>query len=182
MGRPSTEAAGGGATPAAAARGPARLIGPLLGLTLGALLVAWWVPLFTARVPFLWRQDVSVASGLAELWRLDLFLFLVVLVFSVLTPLAKTASTLYVWYRLPAVRARRQLPRLALLGKLSMTELFLLAVVIVGFKGVGVGRVETAWGLCLFGGVVLASLGTSLWADKALRAAAAAPPRNSTPS
>ena len=71
---------------------------------------------------------------------------------------------------------------LALLGKLSMTELFLLAVVIVGLKGVGVGRVETAWGLYLFGGVVLASLGTSLWADKALGAIAAASPRNSTPS
>ena len=169
----------GGATPATAARGIARLIGPLLGLTLAGLLAAWWVPLFTARVPFLWRQDVSVASGLAELWRIDLFLFLVVLVFSVLTPLAKTALSLYAWYRLPLAAARRQLPRLALLGKLSMTELFLLAVIVVGFKGVGVGRVETAWGLYVFGGVVLASLGISLWADKALGAASA---RSSTPS
>jgi uncharacterized paraquat-inducible protein A len=172
----------GGTTPAAAAAGAARLIGPLLGLTLVALTIAWWVPLFTARVPFLWRQDVSVASGLVELWRLDLFLFLVVLVFSVLTPLAKTCLSLYAWYRLPLAAARRQLPRLALLGKLSMAELFLLAVIIVGFKGVGVGRVETAWGLYVFGGAVLGSLGISLWADKALGAIAAASPRNSTPS
>lgn len=164
---------GEGSTPAGAARGLARLIGPLLGATLAALPVAWFVPLFTARVPFLWRQDVTVASGLAELWRLDLFLFLVVLVFSVLTPLAKTASSLYVWYRLPLERARRQLPRLAILGKLSMAELFLLAVIIVGFKGVGVGRVETAWGLYVFGAVVLSSLATSVWADKALGAASA---------
>lgn len=159
-----------GGTPAAAARGTARLIGPLLGLTLAALLVAWWVPLFTARVPFLWRQDVSVASGLVELWRLDLFLFLVVLLFSVVTPLLKVGASLLVWYRVPAAGARRWLPRLALLGKLSMTELFLLAVVIVGFKGVGIGQVEVAWGLYLFGAVVLASLAISLWAESALGA------------
>lgn len=164
--------ADGGTTPAAAARGTARLIGPLLGLTLAALLVAWWVPLFTARVPFLWRQDVSVASGLVELWRLDLFLFLVVLLFSVVTPLLKVGASLVVWYRTPAAEARRWLPRLALLGKLSMTELFLLAVIIVGFKGVGIGKVEVAWGLYLFGAVVLASLATSLWAESALAAAA----------
>ncbi|HEX8375093.1 MAG TPA: hypothetical protein VF606_07925, partial [Geminicoccaceae bacterium] len=110
MGEPG---GGGGATPAATARGIARLIGPLLGLTLAGLLAAWWVPLFTARVPFLWRQDVSVASGLAELWRIDLFLFLVVLVFSVVTPLLKISASLYAWYRLPAAEAQRWLPRLA---------------------------------------------------------------------
>lgn len=169
----------GAATPAEAARGPARLIGPLLALTLAALPLAWFVPLFTARVPFLWRQDVTVASGLVELWRLDLFLFLVVLVFSVAMPLAKAGSTLHAWYGLPLATARRRLPRLALLGKLSMAELFLLAVMIVGFKGVGVGRVETAWGLYVFGGVVLSSLAISLWADKAL---GAAPAGRSTPS
>jgi paraquat-inducible protein A len=155
-------------TPAAAARGPARLLGPLLALLLLALPATWFVPLFTARVPFLWREEVSIATGLVELWRLDLFLFLVVLLFSVLAPTAKLAASLYVWYRVPLAAAPEALRWLAWLGKLSMTELFLLAVVIVGFKGVGIGRIEVAWGLHAFAGVVLASLAASFWAEAAL--------------
>ncbi len=159
-------------TPAAAAHGPTRLLGPLLALLLLALPATWFVPLFTARVPFLWREEVSIATGLVELWRLDLFLFLVVLLFSVLAPTAKLGASLYVWYRVPLAAAPRALHWLAWLGKLSMTELFLLALVIVGFKGVGIGRIEVAWGLHAFAAVVLASLAASFWAEAALSAAA----------
>jgi uncharacterized paraquat-inducible protein A len=159
-------------TVAATIRGPARLLGPFLGLLVIILPVTWWLPLFTARVPFLWREEISIVTGLAELWRLDLVLFLIVLVFSVLAPIGKLLASLYVWYRLPAGAAHRALGRLALLGKLSMAELFLLAVVIVGFKGVGIGTIEVAWGLHAFAAVVLLSFGASLWAESALAAAA----------
>ena len=83
------------------ARGAARLIGPLLLASLVLVPVTWWLPLFTARVPFLWRQEVSIASGLVELWRLDLLLFAAVLLFSVLAPLAKGLALAWVWFRLP---------------------------------------------------------------------------------
>jgi hypothetical protein len=127
-------------SPAHLATGRRRLLGPLLLLALALVPVTWWLPLFTARIPFLWRQEVSIASGLLDLWRLDLVLCLVVLFFSVLAPLAKGAALVWVWYRVPAHLARRQLDRLAILGKLAMTEIFLLAVIIVGLKGVGIGR------------------------------------------
>lgn len=162
---------GGPAGTPAGLGGSARLLGPLLALLLVMLPVTWWLPLFTARVPFLWREEISIVTGLIELWRLDLFLFLIVLVFSVLAPLGKLAASLYVWYRVPADRAHRALGRLALLGKLSMAELFLLAVVIVGFKGVGIGTIEVAWGLHAFAAVVLLSFAASLWAEAALAGA-----------
>lgn len=126
--------------------------------------LTWWLPLFVARVPFLWRQEVSVASGLAELWRLDLVLYTVVLFFSVLAPLAKGAALAWVWYRSPAPLARRRLDRLALLSKLAMAELFLLAAAIVGLKGVGIGTVEVAWGLHGFVAALLLSFAASTWA------------------
>jgi uncharacterized paraquat-inducible protein A len=44
------------------------------------------------------------------------------------------------------------------IGKLSMTDVFLVAVYIVVVKGVGVGTVSTAWGLWLFTACVLASI------------------------
>ena len=151
-------------TAARTARGVRRLIGPLLVASLALVPVTWWLPLFVARVPFLWRQEVSIASGLGELWRLDRFLCLVVFAFSVLAPTVKGAALVWVWYRVPLPHARPLLDRLALLGKLAMTEVFLLAVIIVGLKGVGIGTVETSWGLHLFVAVVVLSLACSTWA------------------
>lgn len=148
----------------------ARLIGPLLVLSLLSVPFTWWLPLFVARVPFLWRHDVSIASGLAELWRLDLTLWAAVLLFSVLTPLAKGAALVWVWYRVPVDRARGLIDRLAVLSKLAMTEIFLLAVMLVGLKGVGIGTVEVSWGLHLFIAAVLLSLVASTWAGAALMA------------
>ena len=132
---------------AAQARGLRHLIGPLLLGSLAIVPVTWWLPLFTARVPFLWRQEVSIASGLVELWRLDLLLFAAVLLFSVLVPLVKGAALVWVWYQTPQRGVRRALDRLALLGKLAMAEVFLLAVILVWIKGVGIGTVEVTWGL-----------------------------------
>jgi paraquat-inducible protein A len=153
---------------ASSARGAARLIGPGLVLSLALVPLTWWLPLFEARVPFLWRQQVSIASGLAELWRLDPLLCAVVFLFSVLAPLAKAAALVAVWYQAPLANARRQLDRLAILGKLAMTEVFLLAVIIVGIKGVGIGTVEIACGLHTFVVIVVLSLGVSTWAWAAL--------------
>ena len=151
------------------AQGPSYLIGPLLVASLALVPVTWWLPLFTARVPFLWRHEVSIASGLVELWRLDLLLFAAVLLFSVLVPLVKGAALVWVWYRTPHHRVRPALDRLALLGKLAMAEVFLLAVILVGIKGVGIGTVEVTWGLPVFVAAVLLSLAASIWATAAIR-------------
>jgi len=48
------------------------------------------------------------------------------------------------------------------LGKLAMADIFLIAIYITLADGIGVGRVETAWGLWLFTGCVVASLAISL--------------------
>jgi len=171
LGQPGLRTIARDASPAKRAGGVARrLIGPLLVLSLLAVPFTWWLPLFVARVPFLWREEVSIASGLAELWRLDLVLWAAVLVFSVLTPLAKSVALVWIWYRVPAPRARRLLDRLSLLGKLAMTEVFLLAVILIGLKGVGIGSVEVSWGLHPFIAAVLLSLATSTWAWAALSA------------
>ena len=86
------------------------------------------------------------------------------LLFSVITPLVKGLALAWVWFRLPMVRARTWLDRLAVLGKLSMAEIFLLAVILVGIKGVGIGTVEISWGLQAFVVAVLLSLAASTWA------------------
>jgi len=50
---------------------------------------------------------------------------------------------------------------ITLMGKLAMADIFLIALYIVLAKGVGVGRLETGWGLYAFTGCVLVSLACS---------------------
>ena len=53
---------------------------------------------------------------------------------------------------------------LHLMGRLAMADVFLIALYIVVVKGVGLGHVETAWGLYLFTACILASLAIG-WAS-----------------
>ncbi|OUS22031.1 paraquat-inducible membrane protein A [Rhodobacterales bacterium 59_46_T64] len=131
--------------------------------------IAWCAPLMRAGVlPFFSLSEVSVISGLRSLWQTDVFLALVVTVFALLAPFAKTLGLALFQFGL---MDRRVLPAITLLGKLAMADIFLIAVYIVLAKGIGVGRVETAWGLYLFTACILASLALSLaaksGADKA---------------
>ncbi|MEM6390734.1 MAG: paraquat-inducible protein A, partial [Pseudomonadota bacterium] len=61
------------------------------------------------------------------------------------------------------------LPALQFLGKLAMADIFLIALYIVIAKGVGVGRVETAWGLYFFTACILASITIGQLTEKKLR-------------
>ncbi|MEO0680914.1 MAG: paraquat-inducible protein A [Pseudomonadota bacterium] len=129
--------------------------------------VAWAAPLArTGFLPWFEGDAVSVLSGVAALWEADRVLAFLVALFGIALPYAKTLA-------LAAVHAGglgpRALPALELLGKLSMADVFLIALAIVIAKGVGVGRVEPAWGLHLFAACVLGSLAASIVTARALR-------------
>ncbi|MEO1532054.1 MAG: paraquat-inducible protein A [Pseudomonadota bacterium] len=123
----------------------------LFGLNLALLLawpVAWTAPLARAGLlPFFQGKEVSIIGGLGALWEADALLAILVFLFAILMPVAKTAALgLLLAGRLSA----RAEPVIALLGKLSMVEVFLVALYIVVVKGVGLGHVTPAWGLWLF--------------------------------
>lgn len=130
--------------------------------------VAWSAPLVRAGLlPLFGLQEVSVLSGLAALWRDgEAALAALVALFALAAPIAKTILLALVHLsRAPA----RLLPALQLLGKLAMADVFLVAVYITLAKGIAVGRVETAWGLWLFTGCVLASLAIGLATARLVR-------------
>ena len=123
--------------------------------------VAWFAPLMRAGVlPLLGLTEISVISGLQSLWRSDVVLALAVTFFALVAPLLKVVGLALVQLRLLDLRA---LPWLGTLGKLAMADVFLVAIYIVVVKGIGLGRVEPAWGLWLFTGCILTSLALSLW-------------------
>lgn len=137
---------------------PALIWGNLALLILFPL--AWFAPLMRAQLlPFFRADEISVISGLLTLWEEDVLLALIVAVFALIAPMLKTVGLALIHLgRLPA----RVLPVVTLLGKLAMADIFLIALYIVIAKGMGVGRLEVAWGLYLFTACILASLAFSL--------------------
>ncbi len=135
--------------------------------------VAWFAPLMRAALlPLFGMDEISVNTGLQSLWGDDPALALLVTFLAVFAPYAKTLGLALVHFGLLAARA---LPALHLLGRLAMGDVFLIALYIVIARGAGHVTVETAWGLWLFTGCILASLLIG-WGAKPLNAAVR--PRN----
>lgn len=130
----------------------------LANLSLLALYpIAWFAPLLRAGLmPLFGLSEISVITGLQSLWRTDVFLALTVTAFALFAPYLKTIGLALVQFDLLDRRAQ---PALAVLGKLAMADIFLIAIYITVLKGIGVGTVHVAWGLYLFTACIL----TSLW-------------------
>jgi len=131
----------------------------LLNLSLFILFpIAWFAPMARAGLVKMWFFDLhelSVVSSLGALWETDIFLAVLVAFFALIAPMVKTTLLAAMQFGL---LGSNMLPTLAILGKLAMADVFLIALYIVLAKGVGVGVVETAWGLYLFTFCVLLSL------------------------
>ncbi len=127
--------------------------------------IAWFAPLMRAGLlPLFSLSEISVISGLQSLWKSDVILALLVTVFALFAPYLKTIGLAMVHFGL---MRRKVLPALSWLGKLAMADVFLIALYIVVIKGIGVGKVETAWGLYLFTACILASIAISAFTSKA---------------
>ena len=122
--------------------------------------IAWAAPLLRAGwLPFFDLDTISVLSGLQSLWGTDLFLAVTVTFLALFAPYLKVIGLALVQFDLASQRLR---PALGVLGKLAMADIFLIAIYIVLAKGIGLGRVETGWGLYLFTFCVAASFAISM--------------------
>jgi len=118
--------------------------------------IAWFAPLLRAGLlPLFGLSEISVISGLQSLWKSDVFLALLVTGFALFAPYLKTIGLALLHFDL---LDRKTLPVLSYIGKLAMADIFLIALYIVVVKGIGWGKIESAWGLYLFTGCILASL------------------------
>ncbi|WP_340108921.1 paraquat-inducible protein A [Pikeienuella sp. HZG-20] len=127
--------------------------------------IAWAAPLARARIlPFFSGTELTILGGVRDLWRSDPALAVLVALFAIGAPYLKTILLALVQFG--ALSGAGWSGVLVFMGKLSMTDVFLLALYIVVVKGVGVGHVETAWGLWFFTGLVLASFGLALAAGR----------------
>jgi len=117
---------------------------------------AWLAPLARAGIlPFFSGTEITVLGGIRDLWGNDAALAALVALFAIVIPYGKTLCLAAIHFGRLGPRA---LPALEIIGKLSMADVFLIALYIVLVKGVGIGHVASAWGLWLFTGCVLASM------------------------
>jgi len=117
---------------------------------------AWLAPLAEAGVlPWFGGESITILGAVEALWQNDPALAGLVGLFAIAIPYAKTTVLAAVHFGY--LRARAVIA-VEIVGKLSMADVFLIALYIVISKGVGLGYVTSAWGLWLFTGCVLASL------------------------
>ncbi len=127
--------------------------------------IAWFAPLMRAGLlPLFGLSEISVISGMQSLWKSDVALALLVTAFALFAPYLKTIGLALVHFNL---LKEKTLPALSWIGKLAMVDVFLIALYIVVFKGVGVGKVETGWGLYMFTACILTSIVISALTPKA---------------
>jgi uncharacterized paraquat-inducible protein A len=129
----------------------------LLNLSLLILFpIAWMAPLLKAGLlPYFSLKEISVLTGIQTLWSKDIFLAIVVTFFALVAPYLKTIGLALIQFKLASPKL---LPAITIMGKLAMADIFLISLYIVIAKGVGIGRLETGWGLYLFTACVLLSL------------------------
>ena len=137
--------------------------------------VAWFAPLLRAGIalPLFGLSEVSVISGLQSLWESDVALALIVTFLAVFAPYMKTIGLALIHFGL---MRRRVLPALEILGKLAMADVFLIALYVVIAKGIGMARIEIAWGLYLFTACILASIAIGHLTAKRRREGLETPP------
>ncbi len=129
----------------------------LLNLSLLVLFpIAWFAPMANAGLlPWFGRTDISVMTSLSSLWETDIFLAALVAFFAIVAPMLKILL-------LGAIHmgwlGANMLDALGILSKLAMADIFLIALLIVMAKGIGVGKIETGWGIYLFTFCVMLSM------------------------
>ncbi len=129
--------------------------------------IAWFAPLLKAGLlPFFALDEISTITALQAIWEKDVFLALLVTFFALFAPMIKVLGTGLVQFKLLSAKS---IPTLEILGKLAMADVFLVALYIITIKGVGIGRIETAWGLYLFTACVVASMVVTHLTKRAVR-------------
>lgn len=151
--------------------GWSRLIGLWLLLSLALLVAAWLLPIMTVTKLFVWSTEVSILDSVVGLWQEGEYgLLAIIVLFSIIFPLLKLFLGLRIWARVDATsqNARKTLNRLQWLGKWSMVDVFVVALVVVAIKVSLVSDVTVHAGVYVFCAAIIFSIIAMHFLEKAL--------------
>ena len=121
--------------------------------------VGLFAPTLQVKAFFFFEQTKSIVDVIIELFdQGDLYLGFVVLVFSVLFPASKLLVTLSLYFGPRPSTLGPRLKLLEALGKWSMMDVLVVALLIFAIKTSGIGKAVTMPGLYAFGASVILSM------------------------
>lgn len=126
------------------------------------IVAGWLLPFMSVTTFFVFSGEISILDAMAQLLEAEEFaLFAIVAVFTVVFPITKFTLAAHLWATAapgdPAAARRAAL--LEGLGKWSMLDVFLTALLVVSIKTSGLSGLTVHAGVYFFaGGVVLSML------------------------
>jgi paraquat-inducible protein A len=135
-----------------------------------ALFVAGvFLPFTSVTKLWLFENQISVYRGLIILWQNgELFLFLILFVFTICFPFVKINALLALWLYpgLNVDQAKTFFKFVSNMGKWSMLDVFVVAVLVLTVKSGGVASIRVQNGFFLFFASVMLTQFASLWTGK----------------
>jgi len=141
----------------------------MLVAAMGCFIAGIFLPFTSVTKLWLFENQISVFRGLIVLWDAgELFLFLILFLFTVVFPFVKLNAMLALWLypRLEAENARQMFHFVANLGKWSMLDVFVVAILVLTVKSSGLASIQVGSGFFLFFGSVMLTQIASLWTGK----------------
>ncbi len=142
------------------------LINLLLMLALSLLVIGVSAPLLTLEKMYFFENTVTLISTVKGLFlQKEWFLFIVIAVFSLCIPVIKVAGLVLILNLEYAKNSflDKALHIIELLGKWSMLDVFVVALLLVSVKLGVLAKVEVHYGLYAFATSVLITMSLSLW-------------------
>lgn len=144
----------------------------LLVVAAALFLSGVFFPFFHVSKFWIFHEAISVVGGIVTLFQEgEYFLFAVLTLFTLVFPAAKLGLLALIWLERDKdlSRIQRLHSWVAALGKWSMLDVFVVAILIVTMKAAGLAKLQIGLGLYLFTFSVVATQVASSWIDRQLR-------------
>jgi len=144
----------------------------MLLLSLALFLTGLFRPFTQVTKLWLFENQVSVYNGLKTLFKeQEFFLFAILFVFTVTFPFIKISALLVLWLKpgLEPQHAARVHRFVANMGKWSMLDVFVVAVLVVLLRAGGLATIKAQDGLFLFCASVMLTQIASEWTGRIAR-------------
>jgi len=144
-------------------------IAAMLLAAMGLFIAGVFLPFTAVTKLWLFENQVSVYQGLVILWNQgELFLFLILFVFTVCFPFVKINALLALWLYpgLTGDQAKTFFKFVSNMGKWSMLDVFVVAILVLTVKSGGLASIKVMSGFFLFFCSVMLTQSASLWTGR----------------
>lgn len=135
-----------------------RICGLLMWLSVPMYCLGLFAPLVSLTSLWVFSNTVSVISGLVTLFNSgNYFIFTIIFLFAVLLPTVKLVAMMLCWYQSDwrSDSTRKILAIIEQLGRWSMLDVFMIALMVVIVRLGAAGQMQIHWGIYVYTGAIL---------------------------